>query len=331
MKPLLVMVLLAAIAPPAPAAEVYVRSMPVEVAAGASAKVAKVDCDAGEHAVGGGFSLRSPELRVLASYPAGPSWVMEFSNASKVPVTVDLSASCLRGGEAVVVSSETDRVNCPSGTVIAGGGFQSRTGLVTSNYPSLSDSWVAEGSGVTRVLAVCVRGAELERTVTATVNAATGQPVCTSEPPVLSSCTWSRTGSQTLSCATGHLLTMGGQRVLSGTMPPYAVAAANSDSRLWTFRLAGSSREGTPLTIEVSAVCLRFAAPSPTAPPSRVDLSWPVIGGAGLLLVLLLAVAVAVVLRLRRRSSTGSASAQVEAVLTGQRTSLRYDSFREVP
>jgi hypothetical protein len=305
--------------------------MPAEFAAGASAKVAKVDCDAGEHAVGGGFLLGSPDLRIVSSYPAGSSWVIEVSNVGKVPAAVNLSVSCLRGEEAVVVSSDADRVNCPSGTVVAGGGFQSRTGLVTNSYASLSDSWVAEGSGPAKVLAVCVRGAELERTVTATVNAVTGQPVCATDPVVLSTCTWSRSGSQTLSCAGGDILTMGGQRVITGTMPPYAVSVANSDSRLWTFRLAGSSREGTPLTIEVSAVCLRFGTPSPTAPPGRVDLSWPVIGGGGLLLILLLAAAVAVVLRLRRRRTGGPASAQVDAVLTGQRTSLRYDSFREVP
>lgn len=337
MKPALVMLIMAAMVPPAqaaPAAQIQVRTTVFEAGAlpGAT-QPAKVDCQPGEVAVGGGYALRGPELRVIASYPAGPAWVVEVVNAAKTPAALNLSAVCLSGGQPTTVSSTTGRVTCPSGALVAGGGYQTRgltaAGSMTNSYPSLNEGWVADGPAVTKVFAVCVRGTETVRTVTATMRALAGSPTCAQEPATSALCFWPRSGSQQLSCASGELLTMGGQRTVSGTIPPYGVTAADTSGPMWTFAMSGSGRDAEPLTVEVSALCLRYATEPPPAPPRRVDLSWPVVGGAVLLLLLLLVAIVATVRHLRRRSPSAAAP-QLDIVLTGQRTTLRHDAFREV-
>jgi hypothetical protein len=340
MSPVIVLVALMSMAPMAPlataqpsAAQIQVRTRTFEVSAAAIPQRATVECEPGERPAGGGYSLAASQLRVTSSYPDDGGWTIEVVNTAQRPAALTVSVSCLAGLNVVTASVSSGRVACPPGAIVTGGGFASRgvsaAGSVTNSYPALGNAWVAEGPDVTRATVVCVTGSVgTHRLASSPVTITTVTPSCGANAIAGQQCLWPRSGSQQVICGPGEVLTMGGHRASTGTLPPYGVQTANLDGSMWSFALQGFSANGNPLQIEISVVCLTFGSASATPDPAASNTTLA-LAGAGLLALLLLIAGLIFSFR-RRRPPPAAPPPHIDVVLTGQRTRFRLEDLREL-
>ncbi|GIH08250.1 hypothetical protein Rhe02_63170 [Rhizocola hellebori] len=306
-----------------------------------------VECESGEEVVGGGFSSASRELRVISSYPSSPtSWTVVVWNPSKTLAPLQVNVRCLRGADGhtssqtVAGQPPSAQAQCPSGTVVTGGGYRSswapRTGgaVVTGSYPTAGNGWAVEaarlpgdaggapGTQKIEVFAVCLGGKASSSTLGAAVTQVeAGTPSCIAVPNFAQQCTFPRTASQKVTCAAGEVFSSSGYQVTSGTLPNYAVLTAGGE----IFEVSGASRDNSAIAMRLTPVCLTWLAAPVPAPAS---LQWALPAGAAVLLLLLLAVFLVRSRSNRNKKPPGSTG--LEVTVKSQRSAFRLDQLREV-
>jgi hypothetical protein len=202
-------------------------------------------------------------------------------------------------------------VQCPEGTVITAGGYlvttspQGAGAYVTGNHPLGDNGWgieaveqagnfsAAPGTQQIEVFGVCLAGAQL----------ASADMTQLKFPRVVF------TGS----CAGGATVASLGYEVVDGRMLPYSVQRATS-----SLLVADSDSSGT---LRVTTMCISWPPP----PPIKAGVSWPLIGGIGLLALL------AVLLTYRWRSRRAKAGAGFDVVIRSEAGGFDLERLREVP
>jgi hypothetical protein len=333
-------------APAASSATAQTRSQSFPIAPNqAQLQPVSVRCADGEQLVGGGYATESQGLRVTSSYPdSAASWTVVVWNPSRTTAPLRVHARCLSGADgrtsiqSVAGQPPAERIECPKGTVVTGGGYRSswapRVGgpAVTGSHPSTGNGWVVEaarvpgdagGSAGTQkieVFAVCLGGKATGSPSSVTMtDVAAGSPSCLAVPNFAQQCTYPRTASQKLGCSSGEVLSSSGYQVTAGTLPGDSVLAAGVED----FAMSGISRDNSPMTVRLTPVCLTWLAnPAPVSMPWV----WPA-GAAALLLLLLLAV----LLLRSKKPKPPSGGTGLQVTVKSQRSAFRFDRLREVP
>jgi hypothetical protein len=283
------------------------------VEAGSGPQTYSVACQPGEELIGGGFATQGSGLRVTSSYPNGGTWSVEAASTNKVPIGLEVQASCLTAspGHTTIVEQKGEApklaVQCPEGTVVAGGGFHGNTQLpgstfVTGSHPLGDNGWgieaeiapggAAPGTQDIEVFAVCLAGAKLA--------SADPTDVKFPGPPFVGH------------CAGTDVPTAVGFELTDGRMLPYAVQRAT------TTELAVNA--DAPVSMRAIVMCITWPPPPVTA-----GVNWPLVGGIALLVLLVVAAAYGL------RSRRARAGAQIDVDVRAERGGFGLDHLREVP
>jgi hypothetical protein len=322
MRSLALVLLAAAIGVPAgaaPSAGVHSRTFSVEPST--AVQPFSIACEPGEELIGGGYTVTTTTLDVLSSYPNGGGWMVHVVNSGKTAAFLQLEVNCVAGGagKSTVVEAKgappSLAVHCPEGTVVTAGGYlttdsqQVGGAYVRGSHPIGDSSWgieaaelgnfaapgtpkaAAPGTPQLEVFGVCLAAAKIASADTAEAKL----------PRVVFNGT----------CAAGATLASLGYEVPDGRVQPFYVQRATSSLLVATADSTASMR--------LTTVCLTFEE------PVTASLSWPLIGGIGLLVLL----AVALAYRLRsRRAKTG---AGIDVVVRSEVGGFDLDRLREVP
>jgi hypothetical protein len=346
MRSLVLIALAAAMgAPAADVPTVQTRSQTFDIVPNQALQPVSVSCADGEQLVGGGYTTQSRDLRIISSYPeSATSWKVVVWSPSKTLAPLQVNVRCLSGGDgrssiqSVAGLPPSERLECPKGTVVTGGGYLSswapRVGgaVVTGSHPSTGNGWAVEaarlpgdagGSAGTQkieVFAVCLDGKAQSSTAgAAETPVEAGTPSCLAVPNFAQQCNYPRTVSQMLTCAAGEVFSSSGYQVTSGTLPSYSVLAAGGSE----FAVGGLSRDNTAIAVRVTPVCLTFLAA-----PARASVNWVWPAGAAALLLLLL---LGALLLRSRKPKSPSGGTGLEVTVKSQRSAFRFDQLREVP
>jgi hypothetical protein len=131
-------------------------------------------CPSGSIVTGGGFAA-SPSLLVFSTFASSNSWEADAQNLSASGQALNAYAECLSNtsGTTQQVYSQTTAsasgighvvVNCPSGSVVTGGGFASSSNLLVYSNSANSNGWevYAQNTSSTNQLvnayAICLSG-----------------------------------------------------------------------------------------------------------------------------------------------------------------------------
>lgn len=293
-------------APAAPQPSPHTRTF--EVPPTGQVQLFSVACEPGEELIGGGYAAAGTAIRVVGSYPSGGVWSVQALNAGKVPVTLQVEVNCLTGvsGMATVVEvkGETPKVavQCPEGTVVTGGGYQTgtRSAYVTGSHPMGDNGWGIEAQtlpgvsavpGTQQVFGICLKGAQIASADLDTL----------------------QRGTFTGSCAAGEVLASLGYEVSDGSLPPYAVQKASTNEL--------SFNADAPVTLQVTTLCLSWPE------PVQAGAGWPLLAGIGLVVLILIAAVIVLSYRTRARRLRG---AQYEVVVRSVQGRFGLDQLREV-
>ncbi|MBV1854804.1 hypothetical protein [Catellatospora tritici] len=296
-------------------------------------------------------------------------WTVAVQNRAKEVLRLQVTAACLSGGtgrSAVAAATDTRAdqvfalaVACPDGTVRTGGGFrpewtpQLGGAAVHGSFPSGDSVWTLDvrltpgdpdvkARATVTAYAVCLGGPKAAaETVPVDLGLDKAEPVCTGGGDIFApTCVVPRSGTASALCPADRTLTGGGYQLLEGDLPgDTAVLVATPldplTRRGWTVVVRGDARTDAPITVRLSAVCLRAAAepvPATEGPivtlPHRTGLTKPLLLGLGALLLLLLA-ALALWRVLRGHRADPAAGISVEVVVRSGRSGYRLDGFRE--
>jgi hypothetical protein len=298
-----------------PSATLSKRTFLVE--AGSGPQPYSVACQPGEELIGGGFATQGSGLRVMSSYPNGGTWTVEAANTNKVPIGLEVQAACLAAspGRTTIVEQKGEApkaaVQCPDGTVVAGGGFLTsaqrvQTTFVTGSHPLGDNGWGIEaeivpgasappGTQDIEVFGVCLPGAKLVSADPTNVNFP--------GPPFVGH------------CAGTDVPTSVGFELIDGRMLPYAVQRATPTE------LAVNA--DAPVTMRAIVMCV-------TWPPAPVTAgtNWPLVAGIGLLVLLVI---VAVYWLRSRRVRRARAGAGIDVEVRSERAGFGLEHLREIP
>jgi hypothetical protein len=134
----------------------------------------QVNCPSGSIVTGGGFA-GSSNLLVYSSFPSGNGWEVAAQNLSTSVQLLNAYAECLSnssGSTAPVVSQVTAAaggighgvVNCPSGSVVTGGGFAGNFNLFVYSNSATGNGWEVDARNTSasgqplNSYAVCLSG-----------------------------------------------------------------------------------------------------------------------------------------------------------------------------
>jgi hypothetical protein len=219
-------------------------------------------CASGDVVLGGGWSLDDPLARVTSSFPASASaWTItahdEGQDGGSHPVTVTAYAECLHANFAAGVNPvsstpniapggnpQAEHVDCPSGTVLTGGGVRGVEATVETT--PTGNGWTAQlfvqqgSSNKPELFAVC---AASHLASAGLVNATTQFQA-------------NNNADVSASCPSGTLLAGGGVNVDADTI---SSLAANSGMTKWQAHISNAGYYGGPpinYHATLTAICL---------------------------------------------------------------------------
>jgi hypothetical protein len=251
-----------------PGSSTFQVTRTLSIPAGGAITDQTVSCPAGSVIVGGGHFIgaSSAEVRVHRTHSAGNAWNISAANRSTTQASgLDLYAQCLSGTTATVserwstatlvpaAGTASLYVVCPTGTVLAGGGFQAGSDFRPyRNGPVFSGGavWVVAGvntsprqSTTLRVMGVCVGGGVVG---IARISGEQTPPIPPSGQIIF----------HQPACPTGTLLSSGGYSFSSIASPSFArgVRRNNANPAVWTSVLV--NKEATQIAPFVHTICL---------------------------------------------------------------------------
>lgn len=137
----------------APSASVVERDQTMSVGANSTVP-ADLSCNIGEIAVGSGFAHPNSDVFIYISAPHSTSeWSVSANNAGTDPVNVTFYIECLKAAKVVTntvsatasaspSASGGTQASCPTGSLLAGGGFNVNAAVVIfDTHPQSTTAW----------------------------------------------------------------------------------------------------------------------------------------------------------------------------------------------